>query len=160
MSGGNNHDFRTVAKAWFVQKIIGVNRSVPWPVHWTTKIIEHENINRGNRTPGLSYGCHIDGRNGIDFGENVWIGPYVSIISQNHDCNQYDRYLKCNSIEIGNNCWLGAHSIILPSVRLGNHVVVGAGSVVTKSFEEDDIVIAGNPAKIVKKLPSYSKDKK
>ena len=44
------------------------------------------------------------------------------------------------------------NSTILPGVHLGNHVIVGAGSVVTKSITEDNVVVAGNPAKIVKKI--------
>ena len=44
------------------------------------------------------------------------------------------------------------NSMILPGVELGPRTVVGAGSVVTKSFPEGDCVIAGNPAKIIKKL--------
>ena len=152
---GNPHAFSTVLRSYVWQKIFGFNRHVPWPVHRTTKVIKPENIKRGSRTPGLSHGCHLDGRNGIVFGENVWIGPYVTIVSQNHDLNNFHAYLKEGSIFIGDNCWLGAHSILLPGVVLGNHVVVGAGSVVTKSFKQDNILIAGNPAGIVKELSDY-----
>ena len=52
----------------------------------------------------------------------------------NHDTNNYEIYIKGSPIIIGDNCWIGASSIILPEVKLGNHVVIGAGSVVTKSF--------------------------
>ena len=42
--------------------------------------------------------------------------------------------------------------MILPGVHLGPRTVVGAGSVVTKSFPDGFCVVAGNPAKLVRKL--------
>lgn len=36
-------------------------------------------------------------------------------------------------IEIGRNCFVGAHSIILPGVTIGDNCIIAAGSVVTKS---------------------------
>jgi acetyltransferase-like isoleucine patch superfamily enzyme len=47
---------------------------------------------------------------------------------------------------------MGMNSVILPGVVLGPHTIVGAGSVVTKSFVEGYSVIAGNPARINRKL--------
>ena len=124
-------------------------------VHWTTKIKSHEKIKPGSRCPGLSPYCYLDGRNGIIIGKNVWIGPNVSLISMNHNTNNYAKYIKDSPIIIGDNCWIGASSIILPGVKLGNHVVIGAGSVVTKSFLDDNILVAGNPAKKIKDLDTY-----
>ena len=138
-----------------IQKVLGFNRKVPWPVHWTTKVKSHEKIQPGSRCPGLSPGCYLDGRNGIIIGKNVWIGPNVSLISMNHNTNNYENYIKDPPIIIGNNCWIGASVIILPGVKLGNHVVVGAGSVVTKSFLDTNILVAGNPAKKIKSLGDY-----
>jgi acetyltransferase-like isoleucine patch superfamily enzyme len=40
----------------------------------------------------------------------------------------------------------------LPGVIIGDKTIVGAGAVVTKSFIEGNCVVAGNPAKLVKKL--------
>ena len=54
-------------------------------------------------------------------------------------------------IQIEDDCFVGAHSFILKSVRLGKHCIVGANSVVTKSFPAYS-VIAGNPAKLIKSL--------
>lgn len=141
--------------AIFPQKILGINRKVPWPVHFTSVVKGEKNILPGSRTPGLAMGCFIDGRNGIEIGENTWIGPRVSIISMNHDINNFNSYSKTDSIKIGKNCWIAANSVILPGVQLGNHIVVAAGSVVTKSFDEDNIIIGGVPAAIIKKIDEY-----
>lgn len=48
--------------------------------------------------------------------------------------------------DIGDNCFIGVGSILLPGVTLADNCIVGAGSVVTKSFEKGS-VIAGVPAK-------------
>ncbi|NOX63645.1 MAG: acyltransferase [Chloroflexi bacterium] len=159
-SGFANPQFppRLLLKHVILQKVLRINAHVPWPVHWTTHVIAPENIQRGTRAPGLSHGCHLDARNGIIFGKNVWVGPRVSIISMNHDICNYHRYQPAQPIVIGDNCWLGANAIILPGVRLGNHVVVAAGAVVTHSFTEDDILLAGIPARIIKRLPPYEEN--
>ncbi len=153
------HSQMALLKYGFIQKILGFNRYVPWPVHSTSTIIAYKNIKPGTRTPGLAKGCYIDGRNGIEIGRNVWIGPYVKIISMNHDVNNYQNYIETKLIKIGDNCWIGANAIILPEVELGNHTVVAAGAIVTKSFLEGNQIIGGNPAKIIKKLPEYKGSK-
>lgn len=153
--GSNEFSIRLILKAFFIQKVIGFNRRVPWPVHWSSRVTAWKNVDRGTRFPGLNMGCHIDGRNGIQFGKNVWVGPRVSIISMNHDVDDYHKYLKAPPIRIGDNCWLAANAVILPGVVLGPHTIVAAGAVVTQSFPEGDQVLAGVPARAVKKLDGY-----
>lgn len=58
-------------------------------------------------------------------------------------------------IVIGDHCFIGAHSFIMPGVTLGRHCVVGANSVVTHSFS-DHAVIAGSPAKLIRYLNGTS----
>lgn len=54
-------------------------------------------------------------------------------------------------IVVENDVWIAANVVILPGVTIGEGAVVGAGSVVTK-----DVVpftaVAGNPARIIKKI--------
>lgn len=57
-------------------------------------------------------------------------------------------------IRIGNNCFIGARSILLPGTKIGDNVIIGAGSVVKGSIP-NDVVIAGNPAKILKSITEY-----
>jgi acetyltransferase-like isoleucine patch superfamily enzyme len=54
-------------------------------------------------------------------------------------------------VEIGEDCWIGANSIVLKGVKIGDRSVVAAGSVVTVEIGED-CVAAGNPARIVRSL--------
>ncbi|NOZ34199.1 MAG: acyltransferase [Chlorobi bacterium] len=140
-----------------MQKIIGINRKVPWPVHFTSQIKSCENlIKKTNKNPGDAVGCYIDARNGIILEENVWIGPKVSIISKNHSLENYTEYKKTPPVIIRKNSLLLTNSIVLPGVELGEHTVVAAGAVVTKSFPGKNQLIGGNPAKVIKTLGNYS----
>jgi len=52
-------------------------------------------------------------------------------------------------VKIGNNCFIGARSIILPGVEIGDNSIVAAGSVVVKSVPPNSLV-TGNPARVLK----------
>lgn len=54
-------------------------------------------------------------------------------------------------VVIGKDCFLGCNSIILKGTVLGDGCVVGAGAVVSGTFEKN-CVIAGNPARVIKRL--------
>lgn len=87
---------------------------------------------------------------GVTFGDNVQIGPNVTIVTDNHDFD--NRYvLKCRSVIVGDNAWIGADSTIMPGVTIGENAVVAGGAVVTKDVPAN-AVVGGNPAKIIKKL--------
>lgn len=54
-------------------------------------------------------------------------------------------------VRIGDNVWIGMGAIILKGVTIGENSVVGAGAVVSRDVPPD-VVVAGNPARVVKKL--------
>jgi acetyltransferase-like isoleucine patch superfamily enzyme len=54
-------------------------------------------------------------------------------------------------VRIGRGSWIGARAMILPGITVGSRVMVAAGSVVTRDIPDDSLV-AGNPARVLKKL--------
>lgn len=57
-------------------------------------------------------------------------------------------------VRIGNNCYIGAYSQIMPGVTIEDNVLVAAGSVVTKSVPKG-YVVGGNPARIICTTESF-----
>ena len=102
----------------------------------------------------IGYMVHIDNL----YPDRVYIGNNVTLVANSiimaHD-NSY-RYSRGSKIVIGKveiceNAFIGANSIILPGVRIGKRAIVGAGSVVTRDVDDHSIVV-GNPARIIKKI--------
>lgn len=139
-------------KVFFCQRILGINKHAYWPVHSRSTITGVKNIFVGiGSGPGLAPGCYIQGIGKIYIGDYTFVAPNVGIISANHDI--YDcRIHKKGNVRIGSYCWIGMNAVILPDVELGDFTIVGAGAVVSKSFREGYCVIAGNPARLIKKL--------
>lgn len=140
------------------QKILRINGKVPWPVHFTSKIINYENITKGVFTdPGDNMGIYIQANNKIIFGDNVGISHGTVIISANHDAYYHTNHEAKNPIKIGNNTFIYANSVILPGVEIGDNVIIGAGSVVTKNIPSSTVAV-GNPCKVIKQREPYKED--
>ncbi len=90
--------------------------------------------------------------NRVTIGENCYIANHVGIITEQHDVYNLEKHCSGSDVTIGDWCWIGMNSVIMPGVILGDHTTVGANSVVTKSFPDGYVVIAGAPAKVIRKL--------
>lgn len=90
----------------------------------------------------------------ITIGDNVTLAPRVHILA--HDASMWlaTGYTKIAPVQIGNNVFIGAGTIIMPGITIGDHVVIGAGSVVTKNIERNSVA-AGNPAKKIGEYHAY-----
>ncbi len=91
----------------------------------------------------------------IVIGNNVLIGPNVTIATPLHPLDADQRKSKANQrnlgVTIGNDVWIASAATILPGVTIGDRAVVAAGAVVTKDVPAGTLV-AGVPAKVIKVL--------
>ena len=105
-----------------------------------------------------NFNCVILDAAKVTIGDNCMIAPQVGIYTATHPINPEQRATGiefAKPITLGNNCWIGGNAVINPGVTLGDNVVVASGAVVTKSFG-DNVVIGGNPAKVIKHVPTES----
>jgi len=80
---------------------------------------------------------------GVHVGPNSWVALQSVVLT--HDRTR-GLYL---DTRVGENCFIGARSVILPGVQIGDESIVAAGAVVTRDVPPRCIV-AGNPARVVR----------
>jgi acetyltransferase-like isoleucine patch superfamily enzyme len=116
-------------------------------------------IRIGDNT-GIGRNAVITAINEIVIGNNCLFGPNVYISDHFHGNNSVeqieipvglrDLFTK-GKVVIEDNVWIGYGVSILPNVTIGRCSIIGANSVVTKDVEPYTVV-AGNPAKIIRKI--------
>lgn len=116
-------------------------------------------------TMGLKVGKNFKRLNGtildpshcwlISIGDNVTMAPRVHILAHDASTCPIVGYARIGRVNIGNNVFIGAESIVLPGVNIGDNVVIGAGSVVTKDIPANSVAV-GNPARVIRTYQEYS----
>lgn len=113
---------------------------------------------------GFTHGCNFNcfSPNAIDsnypwlisVGDNVTISTDVKLLAHDASTLLAKSHTKVGIINIGNNVFVGAGTIILCDTRIGSNVIIGANSVVTHDLASDG-VYAGNPAKFICSFDEY-----
>lgn len=88
----------------------------------------------------------------ISIGDNVIITAGVRFITHEGSVflfrEEFPKLDVMGPISVGANTFIGMNAIIMPGVSIGNNCIVGAMSLVTKNVP-DGSVVGGNPAKII-----------
>lgn len=143
------NDFLTKAYNWYLKKTN--------PIKYAQKI----GVSLGNR-------CRLNGS--PEWGSEPWLIQLGDHTEISFDCafithdgstwvfreeQRYNKVIRFGRITIGNNCFIGAKSTILPGVTIGDNSIVGAGSLVTKNIPAGE-VWGGVPAKYIGKTIEFA----
>jgi acetyltransferase-like isoleucine patch superfamily enzyme len=97
----------------------------------------------------------VGAHGGVEIGDNVIMGQYVSFHAQNHNFSDPALPIRLQGttsrgIRIDDDVWVGAKATFLDGCHVSSHSVVAAGAVVTGSFPPG-VVIGGVPARVLRK---------
>lgn len=106
---------------------------------------------RVGRDVFVNQGCTLNDIGGITIGDEVLLGPRVSLISSGHPVDPARRrsHITAGPIVIERGAWLCAGSTVLHGVTVGADSVVAAGAVVTRDVPAG-VVVGGVPARVLR----------
>ncbi|MFI3887649.1 acyltransferase [Streptococcus parauberis] len=111
--------------------------------HSRLRVRKNANLKIGNNI-SLNHGCMIVCRDNISIADGVQFGPNVLLYDHDHDYKTDGGInaglFKTAPIEIGENVWIGAGSIILKGTKIGANSVVAAGSTIKGEFPENSLI--------------------
>jgi UDP-2-acetamido-3-amino-2,3-dideoxy-glucuronate N-acetyltransferase len=127
------------------------------------KIGSFVEIQRGAK---VGHRCKISSHSflceGVILEDEVFIGHNVTFINDlyprattDDGTLQSDKDWNCVTTLVKTRASIGSGATVLCGITVGEGAIVGAGSVVTKDVP-DYAVVAGNPARVLRKLPSRS----
>ncbi|HEY9132893.1 MAG TPA: DapH/DapD/GlmU-related protein [Dyella sp.] len=101
----------------------------------------------------INQNCTFYDLGGLDIGDDVMIGPNVSLITSGHPIEPSRRRdgVTARPIAIERNVWIGAGVTVVGGVTVGENSVIAAGAVVTKNVAPNTLV-GGNPAKVIRSI--------
>ena len=102
-------------------------------------------IGEGTRVQSHCFIC-----DGVTIGKHCFIGHGTTFTNDLFvDSPNFESWIK-RETKIGNDVRIGSNVTLLP-INVGDNAIIGAGAVVTKDVPAN-CVVAGNPAKIIRKI--------
>ena len=124
-----------------------------WKIGTFVEIQKNTVIGKNVKVSSHTFICE-----GVEIEDNVFVGHNVSFIndkyprSANAEGNlQTEADWKVVRTRVKKGASIGTSVTILCGVTIGENAIVGAGSVVTRDVP-DNVVVAGNPARLLRKL--------
>jgi maltose O-acetyltransferase len=123
-----------------------------------------ENVFIGDRS-FVNVNCIFLDSAEIRIGADALIGPAVQLLTPSHPFRARERIVAPENrapgkspytthalpIRIGDKCWIGGGTIVLPGVTIGDNVTIGAGSIVTSDIPSNTLAF-GQPCKVQRSL--------
>ena len=98
----------------------------------------------------------------ISFGSNIKVATGVTFITHDvmamvfNNCSDYEYAENIGCIDIRDNCFIGAKSILMPGISIGPNAIVAAGAIVTHDVPPGEIW-GGCPARCIGYFDEYMK---
>lgn len=143
---------RREERAAIIRKLLG-KTGERFIIHSPFRCDFGSNISIGEDFVG-NYNLTILDEGEVTIGDNVFIGPNVSIYTVVHALDATQRnagVMRSRPVTIGSNVWIGGNVVVLPGVVIGDNSVVGAGSVVTRDVPPS-VLAAGNPCRVLRAI--------
>ena len=99
----------------------------------------------------------------VIIGDNVFFGPNCTVATALHYFDPVLRRMRKREdgtpydiefgkpVTIGNDCWIASNVVICAGVTIGENCVIGAGSVVTRDIPPNSLA-AGNPCRVIRRI--------
>lgn len=159
------------AKGANFQKLVGSIDGKPYNIFTPFKVVCGKNIHSGKNFFANWNVCLQDYAE-IRIGDNVFLGPNVSIVTILHPMNAEERkprvvpsslisgsrgnFESALPVHIGNNVLLYTNVTICPGVTIGDKSIIGAGSVVTRDIPAN-VFAYGTPCKVIRPITEEDK---
>ena len=94
----------------------------------------------------------------ITIGKDCRISWECQIMDNNMHMIEYEDGSKPNAIKevfIGNKVWIASRAMIMMGTVIPDNCIIGCGAIVKGHRFEENSIIAGNPAKVVKKIKGW-----